>query len=99
MIGVDMPRPGSFTFQAMFSDGLHRTGNPVSRETPLASGPRHWGQFWGKAPRGENNRRRASALRNALKPTRFIGHLEIGHGATEARRMKENKRAFLSIPQ
>jgi len=44
-MGVEFPRSGSFTFQAMFSVSLHASGRSDSPETPIFSGPRQLGQF------------------------------------------------------
>jgi hypothetical protein len=45
MTGVDVPLPGSATFHFTFDDSLHVVGGLASGATPLASGPRHCGQF------------------------------------------------------
>ena len=44
-MGVDMPRPGIFTFHFTFSVSLQVVGGLPCGATPLASGPRHCGQF------------------------------------------------------
>ena len=44
-IGDDVPRPGRGAFHATPSSLVQRVGRPVSRETPVASGPLQWGQF------------------------------------------------------
>src|SRR5438445_11897158 len=44
-IGEETPRPRRGAFQAIFSSRLHFTGRPVSGETPVPRGPRHWGQL------------------------------------------------------
>ena len=41
MIGVEVPRPASGVFQAMFFSALHSTGTFFSGEMPSAVGPRH----------------------------------------------------------
>jgi hypothetical protein len=45
MIGVEVPRPGSLTFQRMFFPSLHVVGGSANGAAPLPSGPRHCGQF------------------------------------------------------
>ncbi len=40
-IGVELPVPGTGTFQAMFSDSLQLVGGLVDAEAPDPSGPRH----------------------------------------------------------
>ena len=40
-----MPRPRTDVFHAMFSVSLHRSGRPLSPETPVAAGPLQCGQF------------------------------------------------------
>jgi hypothetical protein len=42
--GDDEPRPGISTFQRMFLVSLHSVGGVADRDTPVANGPRHWGQ-------------------------------------------------------
>src|SRR5687768_910014 len=42
--GVELPRPGSGTFQTMFFVSLQVTGGFAVVETPLKCGPRHCGQ-------------------------------------------------------
>src|SRR5688572_22493942 len=44
MTGVDELRPGIGTFHRTFFVSLHSTGGVAVRETPVANGPRHWGQ-------------------------------------------------------
>src|SRR5687767_6801235 len=45
-MGVELPLPGSFTFQRMFFDSLHCVGGSASAAAaPVFVGPRHWGQF------------------------------------------------------
>src|SRR5687768_15297326 len=45
MIGVDVPRPGSLTFQRTFLPSPQVSGGSAVGAAPLASGPRHCGQF------------------------------------------------------
>ena len=45
MTGVPAPRPGITFFHRMFLVSLHSTGGFASLETPVPSGPRHWGQY------------------------------------------------------
>src|SRR6188474_424195 len=45
MIGVELPLPGSVSFQARFLVSLNAAGRFFSLEMPLLSGPRHWGQL------------------------------------------------------
>src|SRR5687768_13381395 len=42
--GDDDPRPGISTFHLMFCVSLHTVGGSACRDTPVAWGPRHWGQ-------------------------------------------------------
>src|SRR5215212_11477558 len=42
--GDDEPRPGTSFCHRMFFVSLHSTGGSARLETPLAYGPRHWGQ-------------------------------------------------------
>src|ERR1700682_5076258 len=42
--GDDEPRPGISVFHRMCFVSLHSTGGSALLETPLAYGPRHWGQ-------------------------------------------------------
>src|SRR5438128_2400283 len=51
MMGVAEPPPGILTFHLTLLVSLHVTGGLASGATPLASGPRHWGQF-ASAPEG-----------------------------------------------
>jgi hypothetical protein len=44
-IGVDVPRPGSLTFQRTLRSSPHVVGGSADGAAPLASGPRHCGQF------------------------------------------------------
>ena len=44
MTGVPAPRPGISFFQRMFFVSVHSSGGFATRETPVPSGPRHWGQ-------------------------------------------------------
>jgi hypothetical protein len=44
-IGVAEPRPGSFTFHFTLLVSLHVVGGFADGATPVASGPRHCGQF------------------------------------------------------
>src|SRR5262245_30169565 len=43
--GVELPSPGSLSFQRRFLLSPNSVGNPVSLETPSFFGPRHCGQF------------------------------------------------------
>ena len=45
MIGVEVPKPGIFSFHFTFSVSLHFTGGSASGATPFARGPRQRGQF------------------------------------------------------
>ena len=44
MTGVPAPRPGIYFFHRMFFVSLHSAGGFASLDTPVPSGPRHWGQ-------------------------------------------------------
>src|SRR5215204_3309516 len=46
MTGVPDPRPGISIFQRMFFVSLHSSGGSAVRETPVAYGPRHCGQYF-----------------------------------------------------
>jgi hypothetical protein len=43
-MGVETPAPAIGAFHAMFSVALQRIGSVASAATPLAFGPRQWGQ-------------------------------------------------------
>jgi hypothetical protein len=43
-MGVETPTPASGVFHATFSVALHRTGSFWPPATPVAPGPRQWGQ-------------------------------------------------------
>src|SRR5690242_3869360 len=43
--GVAEPLPGIRTFHFTFFVSVHSTGGFARGATPLASGPRHWGQY------------------------------------------------------
>ena len=43
--GVEWPLPGRGVFQRMFLVSLHSVGGLPVGATPVASGPRHWGQL------------------------------------------------------
>src|SRR5262249_16829022 len=61
-IGVEQPRPGIFSFQAMFFLSSHSVARFFSELTPSLLGPRHCGQFsaWSN---GRTARSRAEADR------------------------------------
>src|SRR5262245_17384152 len=46
MTGVAEPLPGIFTFHLTWLVSLQVVGGLAKGATPLASGPRHCGQFW-----------------------------------------------------
>src|SRR5947207_13209659 len=43
-MGVESPAPGILTFHFMWSVSLQVKGGSASGASPVASGPRHWGQ-------------------------------------------------------
>src|SRR6185503_4623245 len=45
-MGVAVPRPGSLIFHLMLLVSLQVVGGLPLEATPLARGPRHWGQYW-----------------------------------------------------
>src|ERR1044071_4376266 len=59
-IGVEVPRPASGVFQAMFFSALHSTGTFFSGEMPSAEGPRHCGQFAAGAGKAAIRKERVS---------------------------------------
>ena len=46
MMGVEFPFPSIATFHRMFFLSPHLRGGVAVFETPFASGPRHWCQFF-----------------------------------------------------
>src|SRR4029079_11253347 len=51
-IGDADPRPGISVFHRTFFVSLHSTGGSAVFDTPVAWGPRHWGQYFSAAVSG-----------------------------------------------
>src|SRR5687768_7850333 len=47
--GEDEPRPGISIFHLMFLVSLHSRGGVACRDTPVAYGPRHCGQYFSRS--------------------------------------------------
>ena len=67
--GLETPRPSIGTFHLIFSDSLQVIGGVAVRETPFASGPRHWCQFL--APCTSFKRPEEKVVREAKRKIKF----------------------------
>jgi hypothetical protein len=67
--GLETPRPSIGTFHLIFSDSLQVIGGVAVRETPFASGPRHWCQFL--APGKSFKRPEEEVVREAKRKIQF----------------------------